>query len=559
MAQDDPQAALRDEALARIEAVLGAAHVHRDGPGYAARARSSIPEQRPPAAVVLPGSRDEVVEVVRIAAALGVPLQPVSKGLNHGYGTAHGAHPGAIVVGLERMDRIVSVDQDLAYAVLEPGVSYRKLHEHLEALGGRLWTDCTDGPPEGSVLGNALERGIGETPYGDHFGNLCGLEVVLADGTVLETGGGPPGRLRTHHVHKWGTGPFLDGLFSQAAFGIVTRAGMWLMPRPEAFRSFTFGLHRSEDFAELVERLRGLTLAGIVNTKIHLINDVVTTALVGPLPEGALEPGKTHLTGSARARLRERLGIPEWSFGAAVYGTRAMVAAKEAEIRARLSGLGRLVFFDEARIGRIERLVAWIRAHRASLPARGLEWVIRRATGKALEVVELAPHIHRMFRGVPGERFVRHAFFRHGAPYPTRDVDPSRDGVGLTWFAPLAPMTGKDLTELTGICSRTFEEHGFDPYLALLLANPRAMVVLTQILYRKDDPAQVERARACYRAVTERTLAAGFQQYRSGIQADGILDCAPAFKAFAERLKRTADPGLILAPGRYGLGARARP
>ena len=74
-------------------------------------------------------------------------------------------------------------------------------------------------------MGNALERGVGLTPYADHFGHLCGLEVVLADGSIVHTGGGGGPRCKTWHTHKWGTGPYLEGLFSQSNLGIVTRAG----------------------------------------------------------------------------------------------------------------------------------------------------------------------------------------------------------------------------------------------------------------------------------------------------------------------------------------------
>ena len=107
------------------------------------------------------------------------------------------------------------------------------MKEHLLKSGSRLWCDCTDGPPEGSVLGNALERGMGVTQYADHFATLCGLEIVLADGSIIRTGGGAFGRCPTWNTHKWGVGPYIEGLFSQSNFGIVVKAGIWLFPEPE--------------------------------------------------------------------------------------------------------------------------------------------------------------------------------------------------------------------------------------------------------------------------------------------------------------------------------------
>ena len=66
----------------------------------------------------------------------------------------------------------------------------------------------------GSIVGNALEHGVGYTPLGDHFDAKCGMEVVLANGELLRTGLGGLEAPRAWHVYKHGCGPTLDGLFS---------------------------------------------------------------------------------------------------------------------------------------------------------------------------------------------------------------------------------------------------------------------------------------------------------------------------------------------------------
>ena len=91
---------------------------------------------------------------------------------------------GALIIILERMNRIHEVDEELCYAVIEPGVSQGQLNEYLKNTGSNLWIDCTDSSPDGSLIGNALDKGVGYTPYGDHFGHLCGMEVVLANGDI---------------------------------------------------------------------------------------------------------------------------------------------------------------------------------------------------------------------------------------------------------------------------------------------------------------------------------------------------------------------------------------
>ena len=260
-----------------------------DPAALAIAGRATIPDPKQPGAVVFPTNVEEVSTIVKLANEFRVPVWPVSKGRNWGYGSATPEVDNTVVLHLERMNRISEVNEDLAYAVIEPGVTYRQLKEHLLASGSRLWCDCTDGPPEGSVLGNALERGMGVTHYADHFGTLCGLEVVLADGSIIRTGGGAFGRCPTWNTHKWGVGPYIEGLFSQSNFGVVVKAGIWLFPQPESYCAFTFDLAREEDFPRLVDAVRELTLAGLLTAGVHMINDICALSVISQYPPGLAE------------------------------------------------------------------------------------------------------------------------------------------------------------------------------------------------------------------------------------------------------------------------------
>src|ERR1700685_1259613 len=146
---------------------------------------------KPPAGVVYPGSPADVQAIVRAANKHKVPLYPISTGNNIGLGSRSAATAGQVVVDLgRRMNRILDVNEKLAFAVIEPGVSYQMLHDELVRRGNRLMLDVTSGPPQGGMIGNALDKGAGYSPYFDHFGFSCGLEIVLGTGEVLRTGDG---------------------------------------------------------------------------------------------------------------------------------------------------------------------------------------------------------------------------------------------------------------------------------------------------------------------------------------------------------------------------------
>ena len=187
---------------------------------------------RPPAGVVYPASTADVQRIVRAANAYKVALYPISTGNNIGLGSRSATSSGQVVVDLGRnMNRILDIDEKLAFAVVEPGVSYQALYDELVRRGNRLMLDVTSGPPQGGMIGNALDKGAGYSPYFDHFGFACGLEIVLGNGEVLRTGDGALDAkdqtkdLINWHASKYSFGPILDGLFAQSNYGIVTRMG----------------------------------------------------------------------------------------------------------------------------------------------------------------------------------------------------------------------------------------------------------------------------------------------------------------------------------------------
>ena len=86
----------------------------------------------------------------------------------------------------------------------------------------------------GSVIGNALDRGLSYTPYGEHSTRICGMEVVLPDGDLVRTGIGAIQGGSAWQLTRNAFGPSWDQMFVQSNFGIVTKMGLWLMPEPEA-------------------------------------------------------------------------------------------------------------------------------------------------------------------------------------------------------------------------------------------------------------------------------------------------------------------------------------
>ena len=116
-------------------------------------ARTTQPSAPRPSRVLYPAATEEVPAIVRVASEHDVVVYPISRGRNWGYGDACAPTDGAAIVDLGRMNRIVEVDTELAYTVIEPGVTQGQLNAYLKENRCGLWMDCTGAGPEASLVG----------------------------------------------------------------------------------------------------------------------------------------------------------------------------------------------------------------------------------------------------------------------------------------------------------------------------------------------------------------------------------------------------------------------
>ena len=137
-----------------------------------------------PAGAIAPTTVEEVQAALRVANQFKVPVWPISRGKNLGYGGSAPLLSGSVVMDLSRMKKI-EFDEEFGTVLLEPGVGFYDLYDFVQKNNLPYWLS-TPGNSWGSVVGNALDRGVGYTPYGEHTKNICGLEVVLPSGDELE-------------------------------------------------------------------------------------------------------------------------------------------------------------------------------------------------------------------------------------------------------------------------------------------------------------------------------------------------------------------------------------
>jgi 4-cresol dehydrogenase (hydroxylating) len=455
---------------------------------------------------VAPASVEEVQAVVRVANQYKLPIWPISTGKNLAYGGAAPLMPGTVMLDLKRMDRILEVNEDLAYAVVEPGVNFFDLDKYFKDNGLKLWTSVP-GPGWGSALGNALERGVGYGYYSDHFNESCGMEVVLPDGEIIRTGMGAMQNNSSWHTSRYGFGPMVDGLFTQSNYGVVTRMGRNLLPEPETYMSCEVNCKFDQGLESIIDALRPFKMDETIRNPMVISNVEIIASFLsvrsqwydgeGPIPNSVLDT------------IQEKLHLGKWNASFGLYGSDVKVND------------------------------SWSRIKDAVKDIPGIE-------------------IHeRVYH--PGDEIL------HPRDQSQAGI-PSLNEFGLVnWngagghidFSPVGPMTGKDARKMTNLIRSRIHEYGFDHLGGFYCVN-RSFMCVNTLVFRKNHAEDMRKTRELFTVLVEDLARNGYAEYRTHLaymdQVAGTYNYNDnSMLKFQEQLKDAIDPNGILAPGKSGV------
>lgn len=195
----------------------------------------------PPLAVVMPQTREECAQAVRLATQEGLSIVPRGGGMSYTKGYLPD-RVDSVVVDTRKLDRVVEVNPVDRYITVEAGCTWEKLNAALDGTGLRsgYW-----GPLSGvnATVGGALSQNsafFGSALNGVVADCVIGVTVVLADGRIVTTGSG--GRIGAKPFTRYG-GPDLTGMFlgDNGAFGLKVAATLKLWPRPQEIGYLSFG------------------------------------------------------------------------------------------------------------------------------------------------------------------------------------------------------------------------------------------------------------------------------------------------------------------------------
>lgn len=496
-----------DKAIAEFKKILGADNVLTSAEQLTPYRKTMMPvsdDAHAPSAALVATEVAQIQKIVAVCNKYKVPVWTISTGKNLGYGSAAPGERGQVVLDLKRMNRILEVNAELGYALVEPGVTYQQLYDYIQEKKLPLWMSCPAPSAIAGPLGNTVDRGVGYTPYGEHFLFSCGMEVVLATGEVLRTGMGGVENSNTWQVFKWGYGPYLDGLFTQSNYGIVTKLGIWLMPAPPAYKPFCIRFPDETDIADIVDTIRPLRISMIIPNAIVIASTIWEAAVTVKRKE--VYKGTGQIPTEVLREVAKKANLGAWNVYAALYGSPDQIEVNWNIVKAFFSKHPKAQILTEKELGNdpVFQYRAALMQGKPTLTEFGLyNW---------------------------------------------------RGGGGSIWFSPVSQAMGSETMKQMDMAKRIMAKHGLD-YVGEFIVGWRDMHHIIDVLFDKTKPDEVAAAHACFSELLAEFSKAGYGTYRTNTAfMDKVADTyGPVQKAVFKRLKKALDPNGILAPGKSGI------
>ena len=244
-----------------VEAILGPrGYLHKSEDLTNYEYDGSIDKARPDL-VAFPQSTEQVVALVKLTRELGIPI--TGRGAGTGLSGGAIARAGGLMISFARMNRILEIDLANERAVVEPGLVNLDLTLAVEA-DGYFYAPDPSSQRACTIGGNVSENSGGPhtLAYGVTTNHVLGLEVVLPDGSVIETG--PPDA----------PGYDLTGLLvgSEGTMALVTKVIVRLMRKPEAVKTILAVFDSTDDAANTVAEI---TARAITPVAVEMLDGVL--------------------------------------------------------------------------------------------------------------------------------------------------------------------------------------------------------------------------------------------------------------------------------------------
>lgn len=446
-----------------------------------------------------PDSISALKETIKLANKNEKPVYAISTGHNWGLGSKLPVMDSDII-DLSRLNRIVEVNESLAYARIQPGVTQIQLANYLKEHCPELMLNVTGSDAHSSILANAIERGSGKN--GQRANDIRELTIINSEGKEFTTGFGSFSD-HSNSFYKYGLGPDLTHLFTQSNFGIVTEGVINLMPK-QPFNLY-LGHVKHEDLGKFLEVFAMLVRKEIVGNSLEI--DSQNDPKIFELFD------KIDTTDQG------------WVCWFVAFGSEPIRAAKHTEIQETL----------EASVCDL-KMYSSEKDYSSLLPP-------------------IQVRISR-YSGIPNDHSLISTAKAFGVELDVGnpDLDTHKLLPGFRCVLPVIPFS-KDGAKIIDLILSYSENTSFEPAISIIGLDHYALEVFARVYFNRTDEKEITSAGEWASGLLHLLKNEGIYPYRLDVEnmIGYLSNVNDPFKSLKEVIKKHLDPKGIIAPGRYHL------
>lgn len=451
--------------------------------------------------LIQPRSKEEVVLTLKAANELKIPLYPISQGKNWGYGSAVPPGEGAVILSLQKLNKIIDFDDEKGVIVFEAGVTFQQVQNFLLKRKSRWQLNAPGSTTYASIMANMLSRGLLQGPKLEKWKDVIAMEIVLADGEIIRTD--------DHHTasayRSVGSGPDLMPLFHQSNLGIVTEMKLKLDLRPHYWQHLHITWKEdTQSFNSVVSSFRKLTKEKIFAGSLAVHSAEKILSIVSQYPYD-LSGGQTPLSESLKNQMLNEIAGGDWF--------------AETAIAAPSNGIleGYKLLVTEA----------------FSQLSIDLHWA---------EVNMPGPVFHYQTETAPAQMYWRKP------TKPPIDIKPERDGCGILWLSPVIPWDTELLEDVFENAQSIVASKGFEVLLTFQFPDDNYSYAIISILYDRNTAGEDGKALEAFYELKAFLDHKKYYSYRHSLLEQPMIVKEDDLRI---KFKEIMDPNGIIAPDFY--------
>ncbi len=450
-----------------------------------------------------PGTIESLKQIVTVARENKIPIYPISRGKNWGYGAHLPVENGCTVVSLERLNKIGPCDPDSGKIYLEPGVSQEELFTYLKNNYPQFTFNVTGAGKDTSIIGNCLERGLGY--FQERSKELHGMKVLTISGEVIEQNAEC-----WKPWHPAGVGMLWEGLFSQSNLGIVLGGWFSLYHKQE---DSTFLSLENSSLTQLITDFKKLYENNLLTTVSH-VGDPTRKQYVF---DGLVRKSLPELSEKRRNEVVAQFANETFSGLTVLHGRKSVNKVIVRDIRKLVSSSTKVIDYKREKLDRLKALTKLI-------PLKKFQ--------NYAAFIEAGEDLLDLCSGIPSDIGL--------LSIQKTIADPNLSPEGAYYLnATLPPQPEKTETII-----KLLEGCRVKTSTTFIMKDAHC---ISTIITFHFDPQQHDYAKQELRSFTSKLIENGFPPYRAGIDQMDQL----SYSTLNAKLKGLLDPENLISPGRY--------